>query len=280
MIRMQKIDVWQDRGWLEKVLIKALGNYNPESGTYQSFFFGDIWAPILEYDPQTGKMAEEPTWTNFGFTPIEVAECYWAHFGANYFPDFYRTDAEFDASMTVAGFNKVASLIHAVFVQNKLKYRKLIELAGYYYNPLFNVDGVEMFSSADAHGDETERSIFSTTTKHSVAPYDGDANNTKLEYSDETSSRKPAEGDTQDLGGNTLTRSHDSTEIDVSAADDAFKNGITGSDFYHAEKRIRQGNIGVTKSQELIAAERENLKWTLLNEFFTDINEVVLIGLY
>lgn len=267
-MRMQRIEVWQDEGWLTHAFQSAIGTYS--DGTWH-IMFNDIYAPIREYDPQTGKLADTPTWVNFGFTADEIAAAYWAWFGGNFFPDYYNSGDDFQASITLKT-NRVVNLIHAVFRQNEMKYRKMIELAGFYYNPLWNVDGNEMFSSADAHGNEVETSKFQTTSTHKVATYDGGDTATKVEYED-VSASEPTDG-------NTLTRSHDGTNIAVAAADDAFATGITDSDFYHVEKRIRQGNIGVTSTQSLIAAERENLKFSILNEFFTDINEVVLIGLY
>ena len=275
-LRMQRIEVWQNEGWLTHAFQNAIGTYS--NGTWH-LMFNDIDAPIRDYDPQTGKPAEVPDWVQFGFTADEIAEAYWAWFGGNFFPDYYNSDDEFQASITLKT-NRVVNLIHAVFRQNEMKYRKMIELAGFYYNPLWNVDGSEMFSSADAHGNEVEKSEFQTTSTHKVATYDGGDTATKVEYED-VSTSKPSDG-------NKLTRSHEGTNLPVSADDDAFKHvsgetvtgGIANSDFYHVEKRIRQGNIGTTSTQSLIAAERENLKFSILNEFFTDINEVVLIGLF
>ena len=59
-----------------------------------------------------------------------------------------------------------------------------------------------------------------------------------------------------------------------------WENTISGGDKYHTEKRVRQGNIGTTKTQELIASERENLRFTVIDEFFNDINKQILIPIY
>ena len=63
-------------------------------------------------------------------------------------------------------------------------------------------------------------------------------------------------------------------------SNDAFENSADNSDIYHAEKRVREGNIGLTKTTELIESARSTLRWTVLDELFKDINEVLLIGLY
>ena len=66
----------------------------------------------------------------------------------------------------------------------------------------------------------------------------------------------------------------------VDAEDNAFGKALKGADYYKAEKHRRYGNIGVTKTQELLEAEREQLRFNLLQEFFDDINKVILIGVY
>lgn len=66
----------------------------------------------------------------------------------------------------------------------------------------------------------------------------------------------------------------------VQAVDTAFGQMLVGGDKMHVEKYIRQGNIGVTKSTELIEAEREILRFSVLKEFFDDLNEQILVGIY
>lgn len=70
------------------------------------------------------------------------------------------------------------------------------------------------------------------------------------------------------------------TDYVVQAVDTAFGQMLVGGDKMHVEKYIRQGNIGVTKSTELIEAEREVLRFSVLKEFFNDLNEQLLVGIY
>lgn len=70
------------------------------------------------------------------------------------------------------------------------------------------------------------------------------------------------------------------TDYVVQAVDTAFGQMLVGGDKMHVEKYLRQGNIGVTKSTELIEAEREILRFSVLKEFFDDINEQLLVGIY
>ena len=263
MIQKQKISKWYEEGWLTHAFQRSLGT---QVGGVWTVFFEDFWIPVRKATNASGP-PDNPTGVNFGLNAEQIAAAYWSYFGGNYFLERFDRQIDFD-NAAASGESRVINKIKAVFEMYKSKYTKLIELAGYYYNPLFNVDGVEMFSTADAHGSETETSDFETTNTHKISTYETDA---KEEYEDKTKSK---------TGGNTLTRSHESTGINVSGGDDAFSSGITGADMYHIEKRIRQGNIGVTKSQELVEAERASLRFNVLNEFFTDINKVVLIGLY
>lgn len=259
----QKISKWYEEGWLTHAFQRSLGT---QVGGVWTVFFEDFWIPVRKATSSAGP-PDDPTWVNFGLNAEKIAAAYWSYFGGNYFLEYFDRQIDFD-NAAASGESRVINKIKAVFEMNKAKYTKLIELAGYYYNPLFNVDGVEMYSTADAHGSEVETSVFETTNTHKVSTYEVSP---KDEYEDTAKSKD---------GGNTLTRAHESTGINVSSADDAFSAGITGADMYHIEKKIRQGNIGVTKSQELVEAEREILRYNLLNEFFTDINQVVLVGLF
>lgn len=61
---------------------------------------------------------------------------------------------------------------------------------------------------------------------------------------------------------------------------DSFGNVVVGGDHYHTEIRERHGNIGVTKTTELIADAIDLYRTRLLQEFFDDINAEILVGVY
>ena len=46
------------------------------------------------------------------------------------------------------------------------------------------------------------------------------------------------------------------------------------------EKLIRQGNIGVTKTTELIESQRELIQHSIVDEYFNDLNKIILVGVY
>lgn len=66
----------------------------------------------------------------------------------------------------------------------------------------------------------------------------------------------------------------------MAAKDSAFGVALDGAERYYAEKRIRQGNIGVTKSTELIEAQREAVRYNILDEFFRDLERDIVVGIY
>lgn len=255
---LQKIEEWYQNESLQGMFAKAT-----DFGTAQNpkYFWQYIYRP---FKIPTGQgLPDTFSYENVGFTTAELAQIYASMYGENYFNKRYNSNTEY---LENASKDIITRDVRAILTKNKAKYLKLMELDGYTYNPLWNVDGVELFSSADVHGDETTTNNFKDTRTHSVSTYDAGTN---TEFTDETKSQD---------NGDTTTVSHDQTGIGTS--EDAFGNELENSDFYHADKKVRQGNIGVTKTQELIASERENLRFTILDEFFRDINESILIGLY
>ena len=257
---LQRIDDWYKNGSLQ-----AMFTYATRSGTSPnySYFFRNIWRPFKV--PTAQGLPDSWDWQNVGFTTDDLARIYAASYGKNYLPAFYPSLEEYE---TAHETDEVTRDVMAILKKNTPKYLKLMELDGYTYNPIWNVDGTELFSSADVHGDETTTNVFKDKHTHSVSTYDMGA---KTEYIDTTENDPDGSGDT-------TTVSHAQTGI--GASEDAFGNTLTDSDFYHADKRVRQGNIGVVSTQALVEEQRELLKYSLLDEFFRDINESILIGVY
>lgn len=254
--------------------------------------FKEIYVTIRN-NPTSYENEETFSTYNVGFTDVEITNYYASLFGSNYF--CYDPDI---ANDVIAITRKVKSIYQA----NLYKYRKLIELMGYDYNPLFNVDGVELYANAESIGDTDSvhnptgtikngaDNTNQPTVKHNVAPYD--ATTTKLEsedvqsgqtvtdyteYSETNATIHHAAGN---LVYNESTGKYEPKTFVINEKDNAFGVAFNGPERYYAEKRIRQGNIGVTKTQELIESQREVVKFNILDEFFKDINEHILVGIY
>lgn len=271
----------------------------PLFGLFHSAFAGDkgnVFKEIyvtIRNNPTTYETEETFSTYNVGFTDTEITNYYVSLFGGNYF--CYDPDIATDR---VAITRKVKSIYEA----NLYKYRKLIELMGYTYNPLFNVDGTELYSNAESIGDTdsvhnptgTVRTGADSTNKptvqHNVAPYDD--TNTKLEsedvqsgqtitdYTEYSETNATIHHPAGNLVYNESTGNYEPKTFVIDERDNAFGVAFNGPERYYAEKRIRQGNIGVTKTQDLIEAQREVVKFNILDEFFKDINEHILVGIY
>ena len=240
------------------------------TGSPISYFFSDIYAPILTRDSNHAPVVGDDgnfvvTYTNVGVTPAQLTDMYWTLYGKNMLSQPLRTDDGFVKSQDVS---YLAKKINSILLLNKYKYLKWIDTMGYAYNPLWNVDGSESFQFIDTHGNitRTNTPILQTDQELKTAPYDSETykatNKTINTYSGTQS---------------TDTETHAQvTEAEISGP----VHAITGGDYSHIEKRVRQGNIGVTMTTQLIEAERELVKFNLIQEFFNDVNKQLLVGIY
>lgn len=282
-------------------------------------FFQHIYVPIKVVDNQG--IATEFHYYDVGFKSGEIADIYETLYGFNYLSVPFRTEDLAHAQISTSVLGKK---IAAIFQLNKHKYYKMIELMGYTYNPLWNVDGVEIKQRLENQGvTDVDTNTFSSghgvtandnVSEHQTTPYDGTTY--RNEYKDTTQGQATvsnfaqyawdsttgqwvveydtignvgAESATKAGGKSSTVYVHKNAknlnngaeeEYVINATDTAFGQALTGGDKMFNEKYVRQGNIGVTKTQELIAAERENLRFNLLKEFFDDINKELLVGVY
>lgn len=243
-----------------------------------SYFFDNVYIPVKI--PTASGMPDDFTYEHIGWSIDEVVEIYNTYYGANFLIEpLYKGDRIIDYSDSV-GF--LSRRIKSVLEMNKGKYLKLMELQGYSYNPLWNVDGVEDYTYLENQG------VNNVATVNNTAPVISQTNTYDGTLRD--ASKVSQETLTGGLGGNSntsTTYTHNNAknlnEYDVETdytATSTFGGDIKGGDKFHTERKIRQGNIGVTKTQELIEAERENLKFVVLEEFFRDLNKEILIGIF
>lgn len=284
--RLRTVDYWYEEEYLQNAFANLLRDDN---------VFEHIYVPITLPDDQGVSTTE---WVDVGFEDDDLAEFYAGLYSGNYI----AVPAD-----SISNRLKLLHKMRSVYHLNKYKYLKLIELMGYKYNPLFNVDANELYGYFENNGTNditsTTKGQYSTenaadnnskpSVTHYVNPYD-DNSLTKIQGKDITEGKSKAttkfggttEADdykqettvTHNLAKNTVSGTD--ADYNVSADDNPFGEALTGADKYRVEKHLRQGNIGTTKTQELIAAERENLKYNLYNVFFEDLNEQILVGIY
>ena len=271
MSRMTKVDnVYYNEtysiNFLEEIF-KSSTNTGTELSP--SYLFSSIMLPVRDFDSQTQKLKDTYTYYNVGVSPKEMSDIYWAQYSGNYLIGAGC------GKTVVEDINKLTLRCTAIFKKFYGKYLKLIEMQGLEWNPLWNVDGTELRQILENEGvtDQTVEPKEKTLT-HNTSSYDGTA---KEEWN-EAETGKVTTSYTHHNAKNIVNS--EETDYTVEAGDTAFGYKLTGGDKMHVEKYLRQGNIGVTETTKLLEDAREYLKFNVIQEFFDDINKVILIGIY
>lgn len=287
MMSLTPIEDWADRypGYgLSQLFYQSL---NPN-------IFSNIYVAIRR-NPENATEAETEVFNyyNVGANTNDIAEYFGTKYGLNYFAYDFNSGADCAT---------LESRIESIYKANLYKYRKLIESMGYVYNPLFNVDGIELYANAESLGNTTNNNTSSgsgssttnPTTTHYVNPYDTDGDPGKIESKDVVTNNSTSQSMS---GTNNTTLQHSPAEnnyvwdadtgkwvsngiFSIEAKDNAFGVQFDGPERYYAEKRIRQGNIGVTKSTELLEDQRRLVRFNILDEFFKDLEPHIVVGIY
>lgn len=274
----------------------------------QTNVFDDIYVAI-RHNPENASEASSETFNyyNVGFTTSQIAAYFNTKYGLNYFAYNYNSPENWAA---------LRLKIKSIYEANLYKYRKLIEVLGYSYNPLYNVDGIELYSRGEAIGDgsskrtptgtvitttgtENNSTIGETTSTFYKNPYDEsgtDADFVEAKNTQSAITSKQSYGTGDDEYSETTSfenipannYSYDEKEgkwkpngvFSIAAKDNAFGVEFNGPERYYAEKKIRQGNIGITKSTELLQSQREIVRFNILDEFFNDLEPHIVVGIY
>jgi hypothetical protein len=281
---------------LESIFDVATNNI---TATIPGHFFRHIYMPLELYDPTTETKLK--TWSDIGLTLYDLSEAYWSQYSRGLLDAPYYLCA--DGTEQTKMLLELARKAKSVLTKNKYKYLKLIESLGLEYNPLFNVDGVEIRQRLENEGvndvSETNgntQTFNNLTDTHNVAPYDSAV--TKEEYNDTRT------GNISDSGSRDTTYTHknaknmvgtlvqsdadddvkqyqvneDSAEYYVERDDTAFGYRLIGGDKMEVEKLIRQGNIGIVSSQKLVQEQRDIALFSVIEEYFNDLNKIILVG--
>ena len=293
---MQNFDMYSMR-YLDRLMQTS----TTISGETSDGFFNNIWIPTRKYNQETGELDENYTYYNCGMSSNELADLYWTQYSGNFLIGN-------SASISI-DYAYLETRCSAIFKKNLGKYRRLMELEGLIWNPLWNVDGSEIHQLLEKHGAESylERGSGASVTgrnlknSRSVTAYDSDtlkpeSEETHVGQDTSTPSASVTDGsETISASGSQVNhadttssearasksvRSHDAFEYAVKVEDTAFGTAISDADVLHTEKTVRQGNIGVTKTTELIEDARKVLAYSIIQEFFDDINKVILVGIW
>lgn len=275
------------------------------AGAMPVMVFGDIYVSIRR-NPHSAldEETERFDYYNVGFTYADIADYFCTKFSLNYFAYDFNIESE---------FNQLKMRVASIYLANKYKYMKLIETLGYRYNPLYNVDGTELYSRAESVGDAvntrtpsgTVTTVSGTKVNETIGdsetvfyknPYNENSENasvvdSKTKTNAITTEQSYSEGYNEKTDFENVPAykfEYDEQEqkwkksgvFSVDAKDNAFGEGFHGPERYYAEKRIRQGNIGVTKSTELLRDQREIVRFNILDEFFKDLKREIVVGIY
>lgn len=297
LYRRRTVRKWWESDKLPEAFKIGLNVGSPLSPSY---FFEDIYIPVET--PNSGGMPNAPTWENVGLNFSRMCRIYKTLYSSNYLSPVWSTeDVLPEASEDT---QQLGDMINDILFYNLPKYKKLIELSGFWYNPLWNVDGTELYSVLENQGvidyttkramDVMSWSSVDSTTDIKTNTYDGSLRDAQQSHTtaDPTvgSDGKPTKNYSRNVGDGDdnveeRTATHHnalngSSEYIVQASDNAFRQALSGGDRYHADKRVRQGNIGVISTVALIEEQRQALEHNLIRKFFEDINEHILIGIF
>ena len=95
--------------------------------------FEDIYIPVKLVT--SSGLADDWSYMNIGLDADEIADIYYAQYSGNFLLDI-----------------DLKKRIKAIFKKNVGKYLKLLEVQGYTYNPLWNVDGTEIRQQLENNG--------------------------------------------------------------------------------------------------------------------------------
>jgi hypothetical protein len=261
--------------------------------------FANIYVAIRD-NPQYAEQEEHFSYYNVGFTVDDITKYFALKYGLNYFA-YNFTDSE--------QVDYLKEKMAIIYKANLYTYRKLIESMGYTYNPLFNVDGIELYSNAEALGNSKSEQQptgiiktqsgsgtngnMDTESTHYINPYDQN-DGTATYINDRTKNSALTSVQSFENYKYTTTVSHSSADnykyvngqwvkdgtFGIEAKDVAFGINFGGPERFYAEKRIRQGNIGVTKSTELLRDQRDLVKFNILDVFMKDLEKDLVVGIF
>lgn len=153
------------------------------------------------------------------------------------------------------------------------KWNKLYNVLNSEYNPIENYNRVENTTINNTGNETTNENI-----NNSEVLTGGHTNNNTNEnthkvsaFNDETFSN-----DSNDINNSTDNFIYNNETKTNTATNSSSKNN-TGTNETHS---TISGNIGVTTTQQMIVSEIELRKYNIVNEFYSDLDNLLTIGIY
>lgn len=200
--------------------------------------------------------------------------------------------------------NEVQQRVYYCLLANQYKLQGLYETTQFEYNPLWNVDGTTT-TERDSKTDDTNTTKNTGSNTTTIKSTDTDdkttANTTKTEdVTDKTvnvsSSNTSEVSDTLYLREKTTTEdtsTYDSTVKDDTTEKETYVKDSTNTEtidtsqnddrdiiFHEKVTETRQGNIGVTKTTDLIASQRDIVDFDFLSVLCHMIVNCLTVGVF
>lgn len=153
------------------------------------------------------------------------------------------------------------------------KWNKLYNVLNSEYNPIENYNRVENTTINNTGNETTNENI-----NNSEVLTGGHINNNTNENTHKISAFNDANfsNDSNDINNSTDEFIYNNETKTNTATNTSSKNN-TGSNETHS---TISGNIGVTTTQQMIVSEIELRKYNIVNEFYSDLDNLLTIGIY
>lgn len=209
------------------------------------------------------------------FNAISYLQPYWSH-PENY--DFNFCNILFPSlSLVTDSVDEINSIIAYTIYSNAYKWEKLYDTLHLEYNPIWNVDGTEttVYGEHETENSNGERNRTETNGARSTTTSAGARNNTSTFYAVPYDSTEEAETGKQVDGSAAVQDTASSTAYEDSIKDAASTDTTTSKT--HTDTVTRQGNIGITSSQNLIQQERQVAEFNYMQTVMKDIIDAITI---
>lgn len=186
--------------------------------------------------------------------------------------DYFLNQLAYDSAILLKEGNLLMASDDAEIIINTInavvhqlapyKWQKLFESMNLNYNPIWNVDGTETtvygeHITTDANGERKTSTVNGqkhTNSEYYTVPYDS------------TTDHK--------TGSDQITTD---SVTDTTTAEAVTDTNTSGA---HTDTVTRQGNIGVTSTQNLIKQEREIVNFNLYHTILMDVVDAITIPIY
>lgn len=154
----------------------------------------------------------------------------------------------------------------------RYKYEKLFETLSLEYNPIWNVDGTTV--TTDVYGEKKTTSSFGEQKGHMTH---GEQKGTSSS-TDSTAGYNLNDGTFNPSDKNESEFTNDTYTDD--SRSEAYSDEFTDETYTDSHTEVRQGNIGVTSTQNLINQERDVANFKFYNILFHDVIKATSLNYY